>query len=327
MDYLLARWKGDESDPIFLRLMIRLGHRPAQDRAIKLALDPRIPVEKRLAVLRTLSEVATPDCIESLLKLLNVSESDELCLAAIEALQRFDDPRIADALLHGYGKMNFRLRTRARAVLFSRKSWAFAFLKGVDRGTYPAAEVAVEELRPLALFNDKKLDEMTRKHWGNVQPGTSEEKLAEIRRLSNDLRAGVGDARVGHELYCKHCAVCHRLFGEGESVGPDLTHANRKDRDYLLVSIVDPNALIRKEYVSYVVQTADGRVLTGLMAAQTPGRIMLTGAKNERTTIPREKIESIQESPVSLMPENILRQWKPQDLRDLFAYLQSERRE
>jgi putative heme-binding domain-containing protein len=326
MNYLLARWKDDTTDPTFVRLMMRLGHRPAQERAITLALDRSTPAPTRLAMLRTVGEVATPECVEPLLKLLAADESEEIRLAAMTALQRFADPRISEALLRGYDKMNARLRSQARAVLLGRKAWAMAFLQGVERGTYPAAEIAVEELRPLALFKDKKMDEMVRKRWGNVQPGTSEEKLAEVRRLTNDLRAGTGDARPGRELYRKHCATCHRLFGEGESIGPELTHANRKDRDYLLVSIVDPSALIRKEYVSYVIQTTDGRVLTGLMAAQTPGSITLVGAKNERTAIPREKIESIQESPVSLMPEDLLRQLKPRQVRDLFAYLQSEER-
>jgi putative membrane-bound dehydrogenase-like protein len=324
MDYLLARWTDSTTDPTYIRLMIRIGHRPAQHRAVKQVLDPGTPSEVRLDVLRTLGEVATSECVEPLLKLLGTGESEAVRLAAMTALQRFNDPRISDALLHVYDKMNARLRSRARALLFSRKEWALAFLEGVDRGTYPGAEVAVEELRPLSLFKDKKLEEMLRKHWGNVQPGTSEEKLAEARRLTNDLRAGTGDARAGRELYRKHCAVCHRLFGEGETVGPDLTHANRKDRDFLLVSIVDPGALIRKEYVSYVVQTTDGRILTGLMAAQTPRSITLLAAKNERTTLSREKIESIQESPASLMPENLLKPLKPQELRDLFSYLQSE---
>ncbi|HTU21838.1 MAG TPA: PVC-type heme-binding CxxCH protein [Gemmataceae bacterium] len=326
MDWLRGQWQDSTTDPAFLRLMIRLGHRPAQEQAVKLALDPGTPLKMRLTMLRTLGEAATGDCVEPLRKLLVAGEAEAVRLAAMETLQRFDDPRISEALLRDYGKMNARLRSRARAVLFSRKTWAFAFLKGVERGTYPAAEVAVEELRPLALFKDKKLDAMVHKHWGNIRPGTPEEKLAEVRRLTNDLRAGKGNVRAGHELYRTHCASCHRLFGEGEPVGPELTHANRKDRDYLLVSIVDPSALIRKEYVSYVVQTTDGRVLTGLMVAQTPGSITLVGAKNERTTIPREKIESIQESPVSLMPENLLRQLKPRQVRDLFAYLQSAER-
>ena len=47
-------------------------------------------------------------------------------------------------------------------------------------------------------------------------------------------------------------------------------------------------------------------------------------ANNERTTIARDKIKSLQESPVSPMPENLLNAFKPQELRDLFAYLQAE---
>jgi len=146
-----------------------------------------------------------------------------------------------------------------------------------------------------------------------------------MRRLSNDLRAGAGSPAAGREAFKKHCATCHKLFGEGEAVGPDLTHANRKDRDYLLVSIVDPSAVIRKEYLAYNVQTTDGRTLTGLIAEQTPSAITLLDGKNQRTKIARARIELLQESPLSLMPEDLLRALKPQELRDLFSYLQSDK--
>jgi putative heme-binding domain-containing protein len=145
-----------------------------------------------------------------------------------------------------------------------------------------------------------------------------------MRRLSNDLRAGTGGATAGRELFRKHCATCHRLFGEGNAVGPDLTHANRKDRDYLLASIVDPGAVIRKEFLSYTVQTSDGRLLTGLLVEQSPGHVTLLDAKNERTRISRDRIAELHESPVSLMPENLLTPLKPQELRDLFRYLQGD---
>jgi putative heme-binding domain-containing protein len=145
-----------------------------------------------------------------------------------------------------------------------------------------------------------------------------------MRRISNDLRAGAGDVRRGHEIFRKQCAICHKLFGEGESVGPDLTTANRKDRDYLLVSIVDPSAVIRKEYLSFILQTTDGRTLNGLLVEQSPGQITLLTAKNERIKIDRSKIESLEESRVSLMPENQLKELKPQEIRDLFRYLQSD---
>jgi len=187
-----------------------------------------------------------------------------------------------------------------------------------------AKDVTVEQLRVVSLHKTRALDDLVRKHWGNVRPGTPEEKLAEMRRLSNDLRAGAGSPVAGRELFRKHCATCHKLFGEGEAVGPDLTHANRKDREYLLASVVDPSAVIRKEYLAYNVQTTDGRFVTGLIAEQTPGAVTLLDAKNQRTKVARDRIESMQESPVSLMPENILKGLKPQELRDLFSYLQSD---
>ncbi len=105
-----------------------------------------------------------------------------------------------------------------------------------------------------------------------------------------------------------------------------MTHANRADRDYLLISLVDPSAVIRKEYLSYTAETADNRLVTGVITAQTAMSVTLTNAKAEATTLKRDEIVSLRESPVSLMPEGLLTLLKPQELRDLFAYLQQPAR-
>src|SRR5262249_1247514 len=115
--------------------------------------------------------------------------------------------------------------------------------------------------------------------------------------------------------------ACHRLFDEGGTIGPDLTHANR-DRQQLLVSIVDPSAVIRKEYLASNVKTTDGRAFTGIVVEDRQGSIVLLTATNDRVRISREKIDTVEDSSVSLMPEGLLRDLKPQQLRDLFAYLE-----
>jgi putative heme-binding domain-containing protein len=276
-------------------------------------------------MLEALGDVGKPACVPPLLKLIGGNEPEALQLATLGTLQRFDQEDISSALLRHYPKMSPRLRARTSEVLLCRKAWARGFLHEIDAGHFAAKNVPSEQLRIVALHKDRVLDDLVRKHWGNIRPGTPEEKLAEMRRLSNDLRAASGNPGAGHELFKKHCATCHKLYNEGESVGPELTHANRKDRDYLLVSIVDPSAVIRKEYLAYVVQTTDGRTLTGLIAEQTAAAVILVDAKNQRTTVNRSKIESMQESPVSLMPENLLKELKPQELRDLFSYLQSDK--
>jgi putative membrane-bound dehydrogenase-like protein len=320
-----ALWQPDAQDLALIRVCARLGRAAAKARAMALATDARAAAATRVAMLETIADLGDPQSVGPLLKLLDGREPEAIQMGALSALQRFDWPEIAAALLRRYPDLTPRLRSRATEVLFSRKNWARSFLAEIDRGRLDPREVRVEWLRVVALHGDRALDDLVRKNWGNVRPGTPEEKLAEMRRLSNDLRAAEGSPAAGRALFRKHCANCHKLFDEGETIGPDLTHANRKDRDYLLASIVDPSAVIRKEYLAYNVQTKDGRLLSGLLVEQTPGSVTLLDDKNQRKKVARDRIESIQESPVSLMPDNLLKDLKPQELRDLFSYLQAEK--
>jgi len=290
-----------------------------------LAIDSKTPTFTRVAMMQILGEFGPSSCAGPVLRLLDSDQPEPIQLAALDALQHFDQELIVVSLLRGYPRMKDRLRSATRGVLLSRKDWALKFLQEIDRGKFPAQEVPLDQVRQISLHQDRQLSELVRKLWGNIKSGTPEEKLAEVRRLHNDLRAGTGNPTGGRELFRKTCASCHRLYEEGTAIGPDLTHANRHDRDYLLVSIVDPSAVIRKEYLSYVVQIADGRIVNGLMVEQTPNSVTILGAKNDRVTVSRHKIESIQESTVSLMPENLLKDLKPQELRDLFSYLESDK--
>ena len=162
------------------------------------------------------------------------------------------------------------------------------------------------------------------KHWGKIGAATAAEKIARIRALNHMMPQARGDAVKGKEIFTKTCAICHTLFGEGTKLGPDLTGADRKNRDWLLSNIVDPSAVIRPEYLAYVVNTKDGRSLTGLVVESTPTAVTLVNEKNERTVIPRDKIEEMTASPVSLMPEKLLDPFDDQAIRDLFAYLQGD---
>jgi putative heme-binding domain-containing protein len=226
-------------------------------------------------------------------------------------------------VLKEYPRFSNKLKSLCRQTLFTRKDWTKAFLERVDEGQNEHKIVSIEELRGLDVYGDEEINALVRKHWGKVTRGTPEEKLADVRRFNNDLRAFPGNASAGRAVYKEHCGKCHKLFGEGEDIGPDLTTANRRDRRYMLTSIVDPSSFIRTEYLSVQVITVDGRILTGLVTKETPGEITLVNPQCEYTTIPRDNIDEIVPSQISQMPEDLLNPLKPQQLRDLFSYLES----
>jgi putative membrane-bound dehydrogenase-like protein len=315
----------DVNDPTLTRLAARFGEARARDRVLARARSSSAPESSRVRDSDFLGDLAATELLQPLLNLAIDASKDSVRLAALRALGRFDDPAVAPALLAAYPTQPAAWQSHARDLFFGRKTWARPFLDAVERGQVRASDVPLAQIARVSLLADPSFDQLVKKHWGRVTGGTPEEKLAEVRRLNNDLRAGAGERDRGHALFVKHCATCHRLFNEGNSVGPELTLANRNDRDFLLVSLIDPNAVIRKEYQATVLHTRDGRVLTGLIAEQTPDRLTLVDAKNERVTVKREDIDDMADSPSSLMPESLYREFNPDQLRDLFAYLQSER--
>jgi putative membrane-bound dehydrogenase-like protein len=323
LDAIRTAWDGAPYDPLRLKLALRAGLAEAGDAAVRAALDRREPEARRTAIAAVLQETGGPRHAAALLPLLD-EPSEALRAAALGALGRFEDPRITRALLDRYDSMPPSLRARAQDILLSRAASAEALLQGVAEARVDPKTIPAEKLKRVAALNQPHLDALVRKHWGNIGAGTAEEKLATVRRFTNDLRAAPGHAAAGKRLYFQHCGSCHRLFGEGGTLGMDLTAANRGDRYYLLTHIVDPSVFIRKEYMTMQARTRDGRVVTGLVAEEDNASVTLVGAGYERTRLAKSDLASLEESGISMMPEGILEKLTPQQLRDLFAYLEKK---
>ncbi len=316
-----ALWRDDTMDPVLLCVASRIGHTGAGARARTVLSDPAASPEVRVSLARLIGELGNSADVALLLKILG-SAPRLLQLAALSALQTFDDPQIAVALLQGYASFADRVRASVREVLLSRRAWARELLLAVDAGRVSAGEFTVEQLRVVVLHADKPLDDLVKKHWGSIKRGTEEEKLAEMRRHNNDLNAGKGDPVRGRPIFVRLCGVCHSMFNEGGKVGPDLTFANRTDREFLLASLVDPSAAIRKEFLAYEIETNDGRILSGILADQSAGNLTLVSSAGERVVLSQSTVASLRESTVSLMPESLIKPLSPQELRDLFGFLQ-----
>jgi putative membrane-bound dehydrogenase-like protein len=307
-----------------LRLSVRLGSAEAYEKLLTRCADLQTPESDRIALLELLGQVGKPECVPVLLEVLQGAKSDGLRAAALAAVQPFPDARIAGRLLQLYPKLSADFRSRARSLLVSRPPSALLLLQAVDAGRIDPKEIPLDQLQQAASHKDDRLKGLIDKHWGKVGPATQGEKLARVNSILHILNQGRGDAARGRILFQTHCATCHTLFGEGAKVGPDLTGAERKNRGYLVTQVVDPSAYIRPEYVAFVVETKDGRSLTGLVVESTAGAVTLVNGKNEKTVVPRDRIDEMTPSLVSLMPEKILDPLSDPELRDLFSYLQSD---
>ncbi len=309
-------------DAVALTFAVRLGSTEAFEQALTIACDPTAAKELRITAIALIGETGRNDAVASMLTLLGECRDESVRTVVISALGGLDDERIAQALCEQYSRFAGPLRQVARDVLLRRPAWAIEFLRRVDAGEINAADVPLDAIRPLAHFGNPQIDELVRMHWGTLQAASAGEKLAEVRRLNNDLRAGAGDALRGLLVFKEHCAACHRFFGQGTPLGPDLSTANRHDTDFLLTSIVDPSAIVRKEFMSYLVQTTDGRLLTGLLSDEGASGVVIIDAKNHPTRVLAADVERIEPAALSLMPEGIHQKLSPAQLRDLFCYLQ-----
>ena len=321
---LVDLWEHQAHDVLLIRFATRLGSRPAFAEALERASNQKLLQNERVACIELLGQSGSPEVVATLLPLLTGTEPDAIRAAALSALQQFADPAIAPAILAAYARLSPPLRGRAQGLLGGRPASTLALLHAVDRGQIPPTEIPLEQVHRMAQHADPAIRPLIEKHWGKVGPATAGEKLARIRYLAYALKMGKGDPEKGKPLFTKTCATCHTLFGEGNKIGPDLTGADRKSVDFLLSNIVDPSAVVRPEFAAHIVATTDGRLLTGLIVEQTPSVVTLVNDKNERTMLPRERIEEIKPSPVSLMPEKLLDTLDDQQVRDLFSYLQGE---
>lgn len=328
--WMAEAWQRGDPSQALIRVALRLGSAQAQVPAMKLLADDKTPEAERAALLETLGQIGQPDVVPALLNILENSKS-VLQTAALSALQRFPEPRLAQQILELYPKFSPELRTRARTALCSRAPWAHELLNALEGGQIRVKDISLEQARQIAAHKNPPLTQRLEKHWGKVQSESAEEKLNTINELRLVLkpsgaagRSAKGDTVAGKLVYQQACAACHKFFGEGSTIGPDLTGADRKNTEFMLVHIVIPNAYIRPEYVSYDATTKDDQVLSGLMVESTPAAVAILDRNNQRHLLAREQLKELRLSEVSLMPEGLLEALKPQQIMDLFGYLQSE---
>jgi putative heme-binding domain-containing protein len=242
--------------------------------------------------------------------------------AAIRSLAAYNDRKTPDLLLPRYPKLTDAERQDAVLTLASRPAWALSLLDAVEKKRIPSRDVSAFVIRQLSTLGDKQLDQRIRKVWGTVRPTSASRKkliAAFKKRLTADVLKKA-DRSAGRLVFHKTCAACHRLFDDGKRIGPELTGSQRTNLDYLLENVLDPNAVIGRDFQMSILVTDSGRIITGIIKEETAKTLTVQTA-NEAVILAKADIEARKRSPVSLMPEGQLEKMTIREVRDLFGYL------
>ena len=313
---------------LFTRLLVRLGDEKETKLVVARLKDDKLAEKERIGAMQLLSLVKSPELRAFVPTVLETAKSQQLLLAGIAAVEGFDDAKSAELMLAKYATWPVAVKKRAVLSLLSRPTWALKLFQAWDAGKFPKADLTLDHGRTAVQLGDKALTAFVEKHFGKIAPATAGEKQARIAALNlNMSRAKPGDPANGKVIFTKTCAACHQLHGEGTKIGPDLTTADRKNRMYMLMNIVDPSGYIRPEYITHTVNTLDGRTATGVVVEQSPESLTLANyvnSKVEKAVIAKRDIDKLEPSSVSVMPEKLLDTMTDDQIRDLFAYLASD---
>lgn len=302
-------------------LSLLFGDPKAAETLQAIAGDTHEPAAVRRRAIEGLAEVRTPRLAGRLQRLL---DDRTVRRTVLRALASVPDPATPQAILERYRQFAPEERDDALATLASRAEFATALLDAIAAGTVPARDLSVTTARQLQALNRPRITGRLEKLWGTSRP-TAQEKLVLMAKYKALIAADAAsaDASRGRLVFERTCQQCHTLYDVGGDVGPNLTGSDRANLDYILENVLDPSATVAREYHLTTVATADGRVISGILREQTDKTVTIQTV-NERVVLPRDEVEALQESPVSMMPEGLLEKLSPEEVRDLVAYLASK---
>ena len=242
--------------------------------------------------------------------------------AAVRALAAFPDDQTPTKILAKYPQFTAAERADAVQTLAARPAWAGVLLDAIEKGTVPRADVSLGAARQILALNDKGVTERLGKAWGTIRPAAGD-RTALVKKWRGVLTTEAlktADKVNGRVLYTKHCGACHKMFGDGGDVGPDLTGSQRTNLEYLLENVLDPSAVVPREFLVTNFTLGDGRLVSGIVLRETPDGVTVR-TLNETVVVTKTDIEARTPTKQSIMPEGLFDALKPDEVRDLVAYL------
>lgn len=285
--------------------------------------DPSADEKARLIALQSLLDANDAGLVPTLQSLLKADGS--LRVAAIQGLAQYNNATVAPSLLSAYADFSPDQKRLTLGTLCSRKTSGVALLKAIEAKQIAGTDLTADLVRQLQFLKSKEVNSLLENVWGTARESAADKisMIAEYKAFTESTEHREPNLEMGRAIFAKTCQKCHILYGVGNKVGPDLTGSNRSNIDYLLSNIVDPSAVMAKEYRATIIVTENGRVITGLVKGEDGNSVTIqTG--DAIVIVPKIEIEERVESEKSMMPDDQLKQFTPHQVRSLIAYLRAK---
>jgi putative membrane-bound dehydrogenase-like protein len=285
--------------------------------------DEGMPVSSRRQAMDGLLNVRDRELPPLLLQAL---DHPRLRAPAIRGLAAYAEPEVPGRLLALYPSLAPHEQRDVLLTLASRPEYVRPLVEALTVRRIPVRDVTADIARQIRLLDEADVTMALESVWGTTR-ASRDDARAEIARYTaivEDPNLPPPSASRGRAIYQQVCGSCHRLFGEGGDIGPDITGSNRANLDYLLHNILDPNAEIPNAYRVATVHLRDGRVVGGIARTDQPN-VITVHLINERLTLPRADVQAVLKGDVSMMPEGLLDPLGETEVRDLIAYLRGAR--
>ncbi len=241
--------------------------------------------------------------------------------AALEAAARNASRESWQILLARFSQEPPSIRRAVLSGALSRSDGADMLLDAIEASRIKPAEIDRLTVDRLRKHGDNAVRSRAIKLLAAAVPADRQKVLDDYRPVLK-LEA---DPRRGREVFARNCAACHRIGDVGTDVAPDISDSRTKTPEQLLADIVQPNRAIDGNYVGYTAVTTDGRVLEGIVASESSTAVTLIAPEGKSITLPRDQIDELRSSGLSLMPEGLERELPPQAMADLIAFIKGWR--
>ncbi len=283
--------------------------------------------QQRIAAAQNVIDISPNDAevVSQLVQQVTPQLSPAVASGIIRALSASRATNLARTLVSSWGRLTPSMRADAMTVLLARPESTAHMMEAVSQGFLTISDLSLDQRQTLRTHPDRDIRTAANRMLANTGglPNADRQKVIDEFRSAT---LATGNPTLGKQIFVKNCGNCHRHSGEGQEIGPDLTGMAVHPKAELLIHILDPSRSVEGNFRRYTVLTNDGKVIAGMLAAESLTAIELIDGEGKRHSISRVDVEQLSSTNKSVMPEGIETQIKQPDMVDLLEFLTSKGR-